>query len=273
VVFRRIDPARVALPLDAFGEREVSGKRVVVVGGGQNAMESALRASRGGAASVDVVVRSSVRWFAEREPYQERNRLQAFVYRLAYPITGFGPPPINRLVLHPEVFSLLPVAFRQQLNDRLLRSGGSPWLRRQLDEAVAFHEQAEVRRVEQAADGLRLHVGDDRMLEADLVIIACGFRFDLARMSYLDESIRARIATHRNTGWPVLSAGLRSTAPGLYFAGYPAEGQFGPIVRFIEGVRFTAERCSSAIRQRATAPRPVRAAAMLSQGYTRSLGD
>lgn len=52
-------------------------------------------ASRADATSVEVLVRSRVRWYAAREPYTPRGPLAARLYRLAYPVVGFGPPPLT----------------------------------------------------------------------------------------------------------------------------------------------------------------------------------
>jgi hypothetical protein len=45
----------------------------------------------------------------------------------------------------------------------------------------------------------------------------------------------------------VLTDGARTTCPGLLFAGYPTEGRFGPLVRFVEGTRFAAGLCASSV--------------------------
>src|SRR5206468_96499 len=81
----------------------LAGQRVAVIGGGQNALESAGIAAREGA-DVELLVRSSVRWFAAREPETQRGPLQRRLYELAYPALGYGPPPLNRIVLHPDLF-------------------------------------------------------------------------------------------------------------------------------------------------------------------------
>ena len=75
-------------------------------------------------------------------------------------------------------------------------------------------------------------------------MIATGYRFDIARLTYLDESIRSGIDLA--DGWPVLDRSFRSTDPRVLFVGYPAEGRFGPISRFVLGCEFTARRAASA---------------------------
>ena len=93
------------------------GRRVVVVGGGQGGLESAAFAARAGA-DVELLVRSQLRWFADREPHKPRSPLGQRLYRLAYPIVGYGPPPLNRLVLHPDLFASLPKRARRALARR-----------------------------------------------------------------------------------------------------------------------------------------------------------
>ena len=85
----------------------LGGQRVLVVGGGQAGLESAGLAAQGGA-TVELVTRSEVRWFGDREPYYPRTPFRQRLYRLAYPAVGYGPPPLNRLVLHPDFFAALP---------------------------------------------------------------------------------------------------------------------------------------------------------------------
>lgn len=249
-VLRGLPRELVSLAVDSVVGGAFAGRRVVVVGGGQNALEAALRAHRAGAASVDVLVRSRIRWFAAHEPESERGALQARLFRLAYPIVGFGPPPMNRLVLHPHLFALMPEAFRERITRRLLRSGGSPWLRDQLEGRVRFHEGASITEATLGGASAVLRLADGRRFEADRVIIACGYRFDLSRIDALSLEVRDRIQRSPKTGWPVLTDGSRTTCPGLYFAGYPTEGRFGPLVRFVEGTRFAARLCAASLGRR-----------------------
>ena len=65
------------------------------------------------------------------------------------------------------------------------------------------------------------------------MIAGTGFRIDIARLAYLPEELRARIATL--SGYPVLTRAGESTVPGLYFAGAPAAFSLGPSMRFIAG--------------------------------------
>jgi NAD(P)H-nitrite reductase large subunit len=220
------------------------GQRVLVVGGGQAGLESAGLAAQAGAL-VELVTRSQVRWFADREPDRPRGPLHRRLYRLAYPAVGYGPPPINRLVLYPDLFAALPAGLKRRLTERLLRPGGSPWLRPLVEGNVKLSERCTVTRVEKTSRGLVVELSDGSQREVDEVIIACGYRFDLDRLTFLAPELRARIAI-RN-GWPVLDRFFRTTDERVQFVGYPAEGRFGPVSRFVLGADFAATRVAESL--------------------------
>lgn len=222
----------------------LAGQRVAVIGGGQAALESAGLAGRAGA-EVELLARSPVHWFADREPHHPRGPLQQRLYKLAYPAVGYGPPPLNRFVLHPDLFAALPSAARRKLTRRLLRPGGSPWLRQLVDEHATVTERVTVKRATEVGDGLRLELSDGTTRLVDTVILAAGYRFSLAQLGFFDDDLRGRIAVE--DGWPVLDRWFRSSDPNLYFVGYPAEGRFGPLSRFVLGADFTARRVAASL--------------------------
>ncbi len=217
---------------------------MLVVGGGQAGLESAGLAAQA-APIVELVTRSQVRWFADREPDTPRGPLQRRLYRIAYPAVGYGPPPINRLVLYPDLFAALPAGLKRRLTERLLRPGGSPWLRPLVEGNVKLSERCTVTRVEKTSEGLVVELSDGSQREVDEVIIACGYRFDLDRLTFLAPELRARIAIR--DGWPVLDRFFRSTDQRVQFVGYPAEGRFGPVSRFVLGADFAATRVAESL--------------------------
>jgi FAD-dependent urate hydroxylase len=218
-------------------------RRVVVVGGGQGGLESATMAAQAGA-DVELVIRSHLRWFADREPHRPRGPLRQRLYRIAYPVVGYGPPPLNRLALHPDVFALFPKPARRFLSRRILRAGGSPWLRGKVERMVRVSEGVAVDAI-QRNETVRLHLSDGSVREADAVIVAAGFRFTLDSLGFLSREVRSRIAVE--DGWPVLDRSFRSTEKGVLFVGFAAEQRFGPIARFIPGTKFTANRVGEAL--------------------------
>ena len=218
-------------------------RRVVVVGGGQGGLESATLAVEAGA-DVELVIRSQLRWFADREPHRPRGPLRQRLYRIAYPVVGYGPPPLNRLALHPDLFALFPKPARRLLSERILRAGGSPWLRSKVERMVRVTEGIAVLAIE-SNGAVRLHLSDDSVRDADAVIVATGFRFSLDRLGFLSPDLRSRITVE--DGWPVLDRWFRSTEKGVLFVGFAAEHRFGPIARFIPGTKFTANRVREAL--------------------------
>jgi lysine/ornithine N-monooxygenase len=223
------------------------GGRVVVVGGGQGGLEAAALARRAGA-EVELVIRSQLRWFTDREPYRPRGPVQQRIYRLAYPVVGYGPPPLNRLALNPDAFAALPPAARRSVARRILRAGGSPWVRDQIEGKVRVTEGVAVERVERRHGGIHLQLSDGSAREADAVVVSAGFRFGLDRLGFLSPTVKAAIGLR--DGWPVLDRYFRSTDPDLLFVGFAAERRFGPIARFVSGSRFTAFRVREGIDRR-----------------------
>jgi FAD-dependent urate hydroxylase len=234
----------VSFAIDRQDYEAYRGRQVVVVGGGQGGLEAAALARRAGA-EVEIVIRSQLRWFTDREPYRPRGRLQQRLYRLAYPVVGYGPPPLNRLALHPDVFAALPERARRAVARRILRAGGSPWVRGEIEGKVVVTEGTAVRRLEQADDGLRLTLSDGTQREAAAVVVSAGFRFGLDRLAFLSPALRDSVALR--DGWPVLDRYFRSSDPHLLFVGFAAERRFGPIARFVNGSRFTAYRVAEGL--------------------------
>jgi hypothetical protein len=239
------DDPRIRIVLERSGYEDLAGKRVVVVGAGNNGVESALLAHRADAASVELLVRSRVRWFTEREPHTPRGPVRQRLYDLAYPVVGFGPPPINRFAIHPDAFARLPHAARMRINARLLRPGAAPWLREHVEGVIPISEGVEVTRVESRSDELLLSLGDGTTRAVDACIVACGFAFDRNGLTVLAPDLRRRIDVL--DGWPVLDRAFRSSVPQISLVGFPAEGRFGPLSRFVEGSEFAAVRVAESL--------------------------
>jgi lysine/ornithine N-monooxygenase len=234
----------VSFAIDRQDYEAYRGRRVTVVGGGQGGLEAAALARRAGA-EVEIIIRSQLRWFTDREPYRPRGRLQQRLYRLAYPVVGYGPPPLNRLALHPDAFAALPEPARRAVARRILRAGGSPWVRGEIEGKVRVTEGTAVQRLEQVADGLRRTLSDGTLRETTAVVVSAGFRFGLDRLAFLTPAVRNAVAVRE--GSPVLDRHFRSSDPHLLFVGFAAERRFGPIARFVNGSRFSAYRVAEGL--------------------------
>jgi thioredoxin reductase len=244
------DP-RIRIVLERTGYDDLAGKRVAVIGAGNNGVESALLAHRADAAGVELLVRSRVRWFTEREPHAPRGPVRQRLYDLAYPVVGFGPPPINRFAIHPDAFARLPHAMRLRINQRLLRPGAAPWLREHVEGVIPITEGVEVQRVQSRPDDLVLTLSDGTTREVDACIVACGFAFSQDGLKVLAPELRSRIAIQ--DGWPVLDRSFRTNVPQISLVGFPAEGRFGPLSRFVEGADFAAQRVAESLAGRSLA--------------------
>jgi FAD-dependent urate hydroxylase len=244
-----LDDPRVRFAIDVDDFEPLRGRRVLVVGGGQAALESAGLAARAGA-TVELVTRSVVRWFADREPDRPRSPLRQRLYRIAYPAVGYGPPLVNRLALHPDLFAALPTSLQDRLSRRMLRPGGSPWLRGLVEGKVQITEHRTVRDVGVHADHLAVTLDDGTSREFDEIIVATGYRCDLARLGFLAPEVSGSIRTE--DGWPVLDRWFRTSDRRIFFVGYPAERRFGPVARFVLGARFTMNRVAAAMDGAAT---------------------
>jgi hypothetical protein len=93
-------------------------------------------------------------------------------------------------------------------------------------------------------DKVRLVVADseDRQstLDCDHLVVATGYRPDVARMTFLDANLQTKIVSLENA--PVVSLRFESSVSGLYFVGPPVANSFGPLMRFASGAGFAAPR-------------------------------
>jgi len=80
----------------------------------------------------------------------------------------------------------------------------------------------------------------------DHVVLATGYRIDIAKLGILSPALLDTIK--RSGGYPMLSAGFESTAPGLHFAGSSALMSFGPLMRFVWGAGYAARAVTRAVR-------------------------
>lgn len=236
---KRISPAT---DRDRFGD--LAGVRVAVVGAGQSAVEAAAYAFRAGA-KVTLLVRSGLHWFTPRRPRGDQ-RLRWWLYRLAYPEQGVGPPVLNRFVGHPDLYATLPGQIRDRLTARIMRSGASPWLQQAIKDKIEIREHTEIRSIEAHGSELALHLSDGSTLPADRLFLGTGYRFSVEQLDFLDPALRSGIAVRGD--WPVLDRFFRSSDPRIAFVGYPAEGTFGPFCRFVRGASFSAMRVTEPLR-------------------------
>jgi FAD-dependent urate hydroxylase len=223
---------------DDFRER-----RVAVLGAGSSALETAALLHEAGS-EVHLVVRSAQPpvWGSRALPLNAVTRLRD--NKLC---EGWKCPFWDS----PAAFRLLPKDVRVVKARTVLGPLGAWWLKDRVDGVVEILGAAKVRSAQAVGSGVRLELdgpGPDT-LTVDHVIAGTGYRYDLARLTYLPEGLQARVATR--AGYPVLTLAGQSTVPGLYFAGALAAFGLGPSMRFIAGTHNLAGRLARSVARRA----------------------
>ncbi len=234
--YRNIPSELSGLPADLLSHTidhgrldKFSGRQVVVLGAGQSALEtSALLHEQG--ASVRIIARVPALAWNDRNP----DELSAL---------GHLRRPASRLCEGwrcvfwdtPRAFRLLPREMQVTKARSVLGPAGSWWLRERVDGVIETLAGYRVQKADARQAGVRLFLDGPRetVLDADHVIAGTGFRVDLARLPFLADGLRLRVASY--LGYPVLSRAGESSVPGLYFAGAAAAGSLGPSMRFVAG--------------------------------------
>jgi thioredoxin reductase len=244
--FERVPPILSDLPeefvthssrhssLDQFKGREVG-----VVGAGASALDLAVLLHQAGARS-HVVARDPVIQF--HDPPEIPRPLWK---QIRFPATGIGSGWKPLFCANaPLLFRQLPERFRLRIVERLLGPAPAWFVKEQAVANVQFHLGVSISgaSVENHRVHLRLtdRAGVESTLGVDHVIAATGYKVDLRRLALLDSELLAGIRTVDQT--PVLSADFESSIPGLYFVGTSSANTFGPLMRFVYGARFTAQR-------------------------------
>ena len=209
-----------------------AGRRVIVVGGGQSALESAaLLAERG--ADVDVLIRAPlIHWLPEGRLAERLGRAR----RILYPPTDVGPPGLNWIAALPDVFRAFPYALQGPMARRCIRPAGAFWLRARLA-GVPLETAHPIASVSRDGDGMVVRLADGGERRTDHIMLATGYRIDVDRYDLLAPGVRA--AVRRRRGHPLLRPGFESSVPGLHFIGAAAAESFGPIMRFVTGTGYT----------------------------------
>jgi cation diffusion facilitator CzcD-associated flavoprotein CzcO len=210
------------------------GKQVLVVGGGQSALECAALMREAGA-SVEVFSRARrINWLHGAKYHQKFGRFE----HLAYAPTDVGPMGVSRIVSVPDLFRRLPRSVQDRMAYRAIRPAGADWLRPRLTE-VPIHVSRPVVAAEARGDSVTIRFGDGASRVVDHVMFGTGYRVDVAKYPFLPESLTRRV--EQVNGYPVLRKGMESSVHGLHFLGAPAAWSFGPVMRFVCGGWYGAE--------------------------------
>jgi FAD-dependent urate hydroxylase len=244
--FDGISPDLVSHAVDHPDLSALGGKRVIVVGAGQSALESAALLAEAGAEVEVLGRRPDVRWLAEGGD-AGADGLRFYAYRRI----ALGGPRSSWVIGWPDLWRRLPFDRRQRLAERTIAPAGTAWLRPRLS-GVRITTPESVIAAEPRNGSLRLRLAGGACREAEHVLLATGYEVDVARYGFLSPELARHVRCRG--GYPLLGAGFESSVPGLYFLGAPAALTFGPVMRFVCGTWAAARGLTRGIVGR-SAPR------------------
>lgn len=245
------------LPLDLAShsseQRDLArfrGKKVVVIGGGQSALESAALLHER-QAEVELIVRSSAVYWTWQRPWLHTFRP---VGALLYAWPDVGPAFISHAVAKPSLYRSLPRRVQDSWRFKSLRPNGVGWLKPRLGD-VRISAGLGVLSALVRGNRVELKLSDGSERSVDHVLMATGYRVDVKKYQFLSASLRSALSLA--DGCPVLTRGFESSVPGLHFLGAPAMWSFGPLMRFVAGADFAARTLTKAVvRAHAMVARP-----------------
>ncbi len=222
--------------------RKFSGQRVVVIGAGQSALESAALFKEAGI-QVEVIARTETLNWVGLHP---RLHHLGAISKMLYSTRDVGPAGISRLVAMPHLFRRFPRNFQDRTAYRAIRPAGASWLQSRIA-GVPIALGRKVVSANIAGSQLRLRLDDGTERLVDHALLATGFRVDVSRYPFLSQSLLKQLKT--TDGFPVLDRGLESSIRGLHFLGKPAARSFGPLLGFVSGAEFASNELIRSINR------------------------
>lgn len=202
---------------------ELSGARVMIIGGRQSAYEWGALIGEHGAERVDIVHRHDVPRFQEvswqfvNEYIEATERVPGWWRRLAK-------------------------AEQDRITKRFWEVGRltlEPWLPPRLkNERIQQWPGTEVETAKRSGERVTVELSNGGHLAVDKVVLATGYRVELDHVPYL---AGARGSIKVKEGAPVLNEAFESSVPGLYLTGFLAVRDFGPFFGFVKGAPTAAK--------------------------------
>lgn len=217
-----------------------AGRKVLVLGAGSSAVDTAVLAGEAGA-DVTLLARAPVIEYHSM-PDPDVSWLKA----IAYPSSGIGPGWRSFACSNaPRLFRRMPAPMRLRATRRHLGPAPGWFMRGRLK--ATTHLRQTVESAEAYGGGVLLTArsedGWTLQIAADHVIAGTGYRPDLRRLPFLETSLRNEIAAIEHT--PHLSDHFETSVPGLYVMGPLAANAFGPLMRFMVGAEYAAPRLAA----------------------------
>ena len=203
---------------------DFDGARVLIVGGRQSAYEWAALIGEHGAKQVDIVHRHEVPRF-ERVSWR------------------FADEYVERTVASPGWWRSLPASEQEAIARQFWEVGRLTlewWLRPRL-QGERFHRRPGTSVVAVSTDAVGaacVQLSDGTELAVDRIVLATGYKADLARVPYLTE-VLPLVATA--DGFPLLDDAFQTSLSGLFMPGFIGTRDFGPFFGFTKGCPAAAD--------------------------------
>jgi len=221
-----------------------AGKYILVVGGGQSALESAALLHEAGA-DVEVIAKAhSIHWLQGTLSKTLHSRLGPFVRKLLYAPTDVGPAGLSQLLARPDWLKYLPRGLKNKFWKRAIRPAGARWLVERVRD-VPIRLGRSVVSVAVVGDHVKVRLDDESERTAHHILLGTGYRVDISKYEFLAPKLLESI--RRVQGYPLLRRGLETSVDGLHILGAPACWSFGPLLQFVSGTRYASRALVSRI--------------------------
>ena len=222
------------------------GRDVVVIGGGQSAIEYAALLHEAGAA-VQVVSRRPINWLGP-----DRSGARSTLERIVAPDASIAPGWDNWIWDHfPYLFYRFPQERKDSYN-AIYPPGATDWLRSRVIGKVTLRDGQTVANLAVEDGRIAATLSDGVQLSADHILLATGYTVDINKLTMIHPALRAEIKTDRAI--PILSHWFETSVLGLYFVGLTSLRAFGPLYRFVAGCGAAARRVASSVARQHVGP-------------------
>lgn len=253
-VFRDLSPQSISHTCHAPDLERFRGQSVLVVGGGQSALEGAALLSEAGVAVEVLVRRNSIFWLSGRGPSGHHFatdlpaplpaaapatrpgfRARRGLYMRAAP-TDVGGKYAGWLGAAPDACHLLPPRVRVPFSYNCVRPAAAHWLPDRL-RSVSISYGRRIVSAREHDSGIEVVLDDGDRRRADHILLGTGYRMNVREYPFLAPPLARAIDVAQ--GHPKLRRGLESSVAGLHFSGAPAYWSFGPTMRFVVSTAYT----------------------------------
>lgn len=217
--------------------RKFAGKHVLVIGGGQSALESAALLREAGAIAEVITRKTKINWLQGWASRTLHRRLGKFTKELLYAPTDVGPAGISQLMARPDWLRRLPRTTQDKLRKRSVRPAGARWLVKRLEDTPIRLGRSVVDAVS-SVDRVKIKLNDGSERTADHVLLGTGYHVDVSKYEFLAPELVSSMS--RSNGYPRLGPGLETSVSGLHILGAPAAWSFGPLMQFVSGASYAS---------------------------------